>query len=73
MKQALLAIALLVNLNTATIAELDTLPGIGPATAARIVDCRPYTNPEDLARVKGIGPKKLAALLPLITTKEETK
>ncbi len=44
-----------VDINTATLAELDTLPGVGPATAQRIVDGRPYSKIEDLMRVKGIG------------------
>ena len=44
-----------VNINTATPAELDTLPGVGPATAQRIIDGRPYGAIEDLMRVKGIG------------------
>lgn len=45
----------LVNINTATIAELDTLPGVGPAIAQRIIDGRPYSTIEDISNVKGIG------------------
>ncbi|MFN7144918.1 MAG: ComEA family DNA-binding protein [Myxococcota bacterium] len=55
------------SLNTATVAELEALPGIGPSLAARIVAGRPYRALGDLDAVKGIGPKKLAALAPLVT------
>ncbi len=61
-----------ININTATAAELDTLPGIGPATAQAIVTDRdahgPFASVDDLARVRGIGPAKLAQLRPLVTT-----
>ena len=63
----------LIDLNTATAAELDTLPGIGPVLAARIVaerEKRPFAKVEDLRRVSGIGPKKLEALRPLVTVGE---
>ena len=63
-------IAFPVNINTATIAELDTLPGIGPAIAQRIVEFRntqPFTKIEDIMLVKGIGKKKFAKLKELIT------
>lgn len=55
-----------INLNTATVAELVTLPGVGPTIAAHIVAARPYVNVEDLIRAKGIGPKKLALLKPYV-------
>ena len=52
-----------IDLNTATAAELETLPGVGPATAAAIVDDRtrngPFATVDDLDRVSGIGPAKL--------------
>jgi competence protein ComEA len=51
-----------VNINTATIEQLQTLPGIGPAMAKSIVDYRSkvgkFTKPEELINVKGIGEKK---------------
>ncbi|MHB1340447.1 MAG: ComEA family DNA-binding protein [Coriobacteriia bacterium] len=60
-----------VDLNRATVADLDTLPGIGPATAQKIVDDRaangPFKTIEDLMRVSGIGEKKFDALKDLIT------
>ena len=59
------------DLNTATADELEGLPGIGPKTAQRILEDRrmrgPFRRPSDLTRVKGIGPKTLARLTPLIT------
>jgi competence protein ComEA len=60
-----------VDLNTATAAELDALPGVGPATAAAIVRDReqhgPFHTVDDLSRVRGIGPAKLAQLHDLVT------
>jgi competence protein ComEA len=55
-----------VDVNTATAAELEQLPGIGPVLAARIVvdreDNGPYRSLDDLTRVKGIGPEAVERL-----------
>jgi competence protein ComEA len=58
-----------VNLNTASLDELDTLPGVGPATGQRIVEGRPYSAVEDLMRVKGIGQATLDKLKDLVTVR----
>ena len=61
----------IVNINTASAADLETLPGIGPVLAARIVAYReengPFRAPEELSRVKGIGDAKLEEIWDLIT------
>jgi competence protein ComEA len=61
-----------VDVNTATVDELDGLPGVGPATAAAIVAYRdsngPFASVEGLADVRGIGPAKLEAIRSLVTT-----
>lgn len=55
------------NINTASPAELESLPSIGPSKAAAIVTNRPYSAIDDLLRVPGIGEKTLELLTPLIT------
>ena len=59
-----------VNLNTATVQQLDALPGIGPVTAAAIVAWRDangkFTSIDQLADVDGIGPARLEKLRPLV-------
>ena len=61
----------LVNLNSAGVAELDALPGIGPVIAQRIVDFRqesgPFTSVDQLAEVSGIGPSILAKIKDQVT------
>lgn len=44
-----------INLNTASESDLDTLPGIGPATATKIIENRPYQSIEDLLEKKAVG------------------
>ncbi len=55
------------NLNTATREQIEALPRIGPALAERIVANRPYRALQDLDRVKGVGPRLLQTLAPLVT------
>ena len=59
-----------VNLNTATVQQLDALPGVGPVTAAAIVAWRDangkFTSVDQLAEVDGIGPGRLEKLRPLV-------
>jgi competence protein ComEA len=61
----------LINLNTASAAELEALPGIGPTTAQKIVQYReqngPFINAEDIINVSGIGPGTYERIKDLIT------
>ena len=56
----------IVDINSATLSDLDALPGVGPSTAQAIIDYRiangPYASVDDLLNVRGIGPSKLAAM-----------
>ena len=61
----------LVNLNSASQAELEELPGVGPATAQKIITWREenggFRSVEDLMEIRGIGEKTFAELAPLVT------
>ena len=62
------AVLQLININLASVVELEQLPGVGPATAKAIVAYREkngaYLKVEDLLKVRGIGPAKLSEILP---------
>jgi competence protein ComEA len=74
--QALKTLSVPIDLNTASVEELDTLPGIGPTIARAIVEQRQaqgrFNSAEDLLQVRGIGPRKLAAIRPHITVPKVT-
>ena len=61
----------LVNLNTATSEQLDTLPGVGPVTAQKILEWRSshgaFSSVDELLEVDGIGEKTLSDLAPHVT------
>ncbi|HET6497955.1 MAG TPA: helix-hairpin-helix domain-containing protein [Coriobacteriia bacterium] len=62
-----------IDINRASVAELEALPGVGPATAERIVADReangPFISPEDLMRVPGIGEKKFEAMAEMVVVR----
>jgi competence protein ComEA len=64
-------LAPLINLNSATSDQLDTLPGVGPSTAKAIISYRnrkgPFGKVDDLLNVPGIGPAKVGALRDQVT------
>jgi hypothetical protein len=64
--------ALIVNVNTATQQELETIPGVGPALAREIIRGRPYDKIEDLERVRGIGSYTMNAMRPYVRTEGDT-
>ena len=61
------SVSSLIDVNSSSQAALESLPGIGPVIAARIIAGRPYRRIDDLIRVKGIGPKRLAQIRTLVS------
>lgn len=64
-----------VNLNTASRAQLMLLPGVGPATADKLLeyrDRRRFTRPAHIMRIKGIGKKTFARLRPYLAVDGDT-
>jgi competence protein ComEA len=63
--------AVLVNINTASVADFEALPGVGAKTAARIVEYRqkngPFKKVEELMNVRGVGEKSFLKLKPQLT------
>lgn len=60
--------ALVVNINTASREELETIPGIGPTRAAQIIAGRPYGSVDELAKIAGISESQVETLRPFVTT-----
>jgi hypothetical protein len=54
------------EINCAEPADLEALPGIGPARARALREARPFSSVDDLERVPGIGPRALARLRPWV-------
>jgi competence ComEA-like helix-hairpin-helix protein len=61
----------LLNINTASKEELQSIRGIGPVFAERIIASRPYKTVDGLIKVKGIGPKKLEKIRPYVVVGKE--
>ena len=59
------------NLNSASKKELQQIPGVGPVTAIKITDGRPYQSVDDLLEIPGIGPKTVEAISPYVTVRTE--
>jgi DNA uptake protein ComE-like DNA-binding protein len=65
--------AIRVNLNTATLTELESIPGIGKRLSLQIVEHRPYASIDQLLQIRGIGPSSLEALGPYVKVAGETE
>ena len=65
--------SLIVNINTATQKQLETVPGVGPTRATQIIAGRPYESVDDLVRIVGIGEESIEGMRPFVTTEGETR
>jgi len=65
--------SLIVNINSASQSELESVPGIGPTRAAQIIANRPYESVEELTRISGIGDATLESMRPFVTVEGETQ
>jgi competence protein ComEA len=76
-QSAAVAKAAALDLNSATAADLESLPGVGRSTAERIIEYRqkngPFKKIEELMNVKGIGEKSFLKLKPLIAVSPKTE
>ncbi len=54
-------------LNIASKKQLESISGVGPVTASKIIAGRPWSFVDDLKKLQGIGPKKLEAIKPYVT------
>jgi DNA uptake protein ComE-like DNA-binding protein len=59
----------LIDINMATEVELESLPGVGPVIARKIIEGQPYGSVDELLRIKEIGIKRLAEIRPLATAR----
>ena len=57
----------LININTASAESLDTLPGVGPVTAQKIINSRPYANPEEILSKKAVSSRVFEQIKDKIT------
>ena len=65
--------SLIVNVNTASAKELESLPGVGSSRANEIISNRPFSSVDDLSRVKGMTPKVIDQLRPFAKTDGATE
>jgi competence protein ComEA len=65
--------SLIVNINTASAKELESLPNIGSSRAEQIIAHRPYTSVDELSQVKGVTPRVLDQLRPFVKTDGATE